>query len=75
MSPHPQPHAVARVRTAYARIKATARPEIWIDLRPQQEVEAEARAMDARLAAGATAGGGASEDRGEHLPSQGNSSP
>ncbi|MCX4910109.1 allophanate hydrolase [Streptomyces sp. NBC_00878] len=58
MSPQtqPQPHAVARVRAAYARIEATARPEVWIDLRPQAEVEEEARAIDTRLAAG------------EHLP-------
>ncbi|WP_405546231.1 allophanate hydrolase [Streptomyces phaeochromogenes] len=56
MSPQTQPHAVARVRRAYARIEATARPEVWIDLRPQAEVEEEARAIDTRLAAG------------EHLP-------
>ncbi|WAU80742.1 allophanate hydrolase [Streptomyces sp. Qhu-G9] len=56
MPPQTQPQAVARVRAAYARIEATARPEIWIDLRPRQEVEAEARAVEARLAAG------------EHLP-------
>ncbi|MER6159486.1 allophanate hydrolase [Streptomyces sp. NPDC001868] len=43
---------VTRVRMAYARIEAVDRPEIWIDLRPQPEVEAEARAIDARLAAG-----------------------
>ncbi|GGJ01550.1 amidase [Streptomyces brasiliensis] len=43
---------VSRVRAAYARIEAVARPEIWIDLRPRQEVEAEARAIDARVAAG-----------------------
>ena len=56
MSPQTQPHAVARVRRAYARIEATARPEVWIDLRPQAEVEEEAQAIDTRLAAG------------EHLP-------
>ncbi|MFD9194456.1 allophanate hydrolase [Streptomyces phaeochromogenes] len=56
MSPQTQPHAVARVRRAYARIEATARPEVWIDLRPQAEVEEEARVIDTRLAAG------------EHLP-------
>ncbi|MFC8661215.1 allophanate hydrolase [Streptomyces sp. NPDC057199] len=56
MSPQTQPHAVARVRRAYARIKATARPEVWIDLRPQAEVEEEAQAIDTRLA------------EGEHLP-------
>ncbi|WP_329215759.1 allophanate hydrolase [Streptomyces sp. NBC_01485] len=47
---------LSRVRAAYARIEATARPEIWIDLRPREEVEAEARTLDERLA------------RGEHLP-------
>lgn len=56
MSPQTQPHAVARVRRAYARIEATARPEVWIDLRPQAEVEKEAQAIDTRLA------------EGEHLP-------
>ncbi|MDX3668681.1 allophanate hydrolase [Streptomyces europaeiscabiei] len=44
--------ALTRVRMAYARIDAANRPEIWIDLRPQPEVEAEARSIDARLAAG-----------------------
>ncbi|MEU9285560.1 allophanate hydrolase [Streptomyces sp. NPDC048275] len=43
---------LTRVRSAYARIDAVARPEIWIDLRPQAEVETEAEAIDARLAAG-----------------------
>ncbi|MFJ8362539.1 allophanate hydrolase [Streptomyces sp. NPDC093984] len=47
---------LTRVRQAYARIQAVNRPEIWIDLRPQEAVEAEASAMDARVAAG------------EHLP-------
>ncbi|MFI6281738.1 allophanate hydrolase [Streptomyces sp. NPDC050988] len=47
---------LTRARRAYARIEATARPEVWIDLRPQAEVEEEARAIDTRLAAG------------EHLP-------
>jgi allophanate hydrolase len=37
---------------AYARIEAVDRPEIWIDLRPRAEVENEARAVDARVAAG-----------------------
>jgi hypothetical protein len=36
--------AVNRVRAAYARIEAVDRPEIWIDLRPRAEVEAEIRA-------------------------------
>ncbi|MER5430391.1 allophanate hydrolase [Streptomyces sp. NPDC002588] len=43
---------VTRVRAAYARIEATDRPEIWIDLRPRQEVEAEARSLDERVARG-----------------------
>ncbi|MET8825274.1 allophanate hydrolase [Streptomyces sp. NPDC004610] len=41
-----------RVRAAYERIAAVDRPEIWIDLRPRAEAEAEARALDARVAAG-----------------------
>ncbi|MFG2967253.1 allophanate hydrolase [Streptomyces sp. NPDC048288] len=43
---------VSRVRAAYARVEAVDRPEIWIDLRPREEVEAEARAIDERVAAG-----------------------
>ncbi|QJT00614.1 allophanate hydrolase [Streptomyces asoensis] len=43
---------VSRVRAAYARIEATDRPEIWIDLRPRADVEAEARTLDERLACG-----------------------
>lgn len=44
--------ALTRVRAAYTRIAETDRPEIWIGLRPQAETEAEARAIDERLAAG-----------------------
>ncbi|MFR0353725.1 allophanate hydrolase [Streptomyces sediminimaris] len=44
--------AVNRVRAAHERAAAVDRPEIWIDLRPRAEVEAEARAIDARVAAG-----------------------
>ncbi|MEU0431812.1 allophanate hydrolase [Streptomyces sp. NPDC006290] len=44
--------ALTRVRIAYARIEAVDRPEIWIDLRPRAEAENEARAVDARVAAG-----------------------
>ncbi|MFF3408230.1 allophanate hydrolase [Streptomyces sp. NPDC002742] len=44
--------ALTRVRMAYARIEAVDRPEIWIDLRPRAEAENEARAVDARIAAG-----------------------
>ncbi|MFI6935019.1 allophanate hydrolase [Streptomyces sp. NPDC050287] len=43
---------LSRVRAAYARIEAVDRPEIWIDLRPQDEVEREARALDVRLSEG-----------------------
>ena len=35
-----------RVRTAYAAIDAAARPEIWITLRPQVDVLAEAENVD-----------------------------
>ncbi|NGO10116.1 allophanate hydrolase [Streptomyces sp. HC44] len=52
MSPWSQTLTLTRVQMAYARIEAVDRPEIWIDLRPQAEVEAEARAIDARLATG-----------------------
>ncbi|WP_431681924.1 allophanate hydrolase [Kitasatospora sp. KL5] len=48
--------AVERVRRAYERIAAVDRPEVWIDLRPQAEAEAEAARIDDRAAAG------------EHLP-------
>lgn len=41
-----------RVRAAHARIDAVDRPEIWIDLRPLAALEDEARALDARIAAG-----------------------
>ncbi|MEV7320983.1 allophanate hydrolase [Streptomyces sp. NPDC093970] len=47
---------VSRIRAAYARVEAVDRPEIWIDLRPPEETEAEARTIDERVAAG------------EHLP-------
>ncbi|MBZ9645422.1 amidase family protein, partial [Streptomyces sp. PSKA30] len=43
---------VSRVRSAYARIEAVDRPELWIDLRPRAEAEAEAEALDARISAG-----------------------
>ncbi|MFJ6087460.1 allophanate hydrolase [Streptomyces sp. NPDC092369] len=43
---------VSRVGAAYDRIAAVDRPEIWIDLRPPAEVEAEARSIDERLASG-----------------------
>jgi allophanate hydrolase len=44
--------AVERVRAAYARITQVDRPEVWIDLRPQEDVEADAASVDARTAAG-----------------------
>ncbi|MFD7791893.1 allophanate hydrolase [Streptomyces sp. NPDC059759] len=44
--------ALVRVRAAHARIEAVDRPEVWIALRPRPEVEEEARAVDARVAAG-----------------------
>ncbi|UUU20822.1 allophanate hydrolase [Streptomyces sp. DSM 40750] len=47
-----QPQTLTRVRMAYARIATVDRPEIWIDLRPRAEVEAEARSIDERLTAG-----------------------
>ncbi|MEV7536664.1 allophanate hydrolase [Streptomyces hydrogenans] len=44
--------ALERVRAAYARVARVDRPEVWIDLRPQKDAEAEAAAVDARTAAG-----------------------
>jgi allophanate hydrolase len=44
--------AVERVRAAYARIAQVDRPEVWIDLRPQAETEADAATVDAKVAAG-----------------------
>lgn len=44
--------ALERVRAAYARIARVDRPEVWIDLRPREDTEAEAAAIDARTAAG-----------------------
>ncbi|WP_406175384.1 allophanate hydrolase [Streptomyces canus] len=43
---------VTRVRAAYDRVEAVDRPEVWIDLRPREEVEREARTIDERLAKG-----------------------
>lgn len=45
--------AEARVRRAYARIAEVDRPEVWITLLPEELATAAARAVDARLAAGA----------------------
>ena len=44
--------AESRVRLAYDRIAEVDRPEVWISLVPRAEAVAEARAVDARLAAG-----------------------
>ncbi|WP_329114697.1 allophanate hydrolase [Streptomyces sp. NBC_01465] len=41
--------ATHRIRAAYARIAATDRPELWITLRPQADVEAEAATTDPQL--------------------------
>ncbi|MCP2343701.1 allophanate hydrolase [Actinomadura rupiterrae] len=41
--------AVERVRRAFARIAEVERPEVWIELRAQDEVEAEAAAIDPGL--------------------------
>ncbi|NBM14358.1 allophanate hydrolase [Streptomyces sp. GC420] len=41
--------ALTRVRAAYDRIDRIDRPEIWIDLRPRAEVEAEAESADPAL--------------------------
>ncbi|GAB6916007.1 allophanate hydrolase [Streptomyces drozdowiczii] len=43
---------VARATAAYRRIAGADRPEVWITLRPEADVLAEATALDARLAAG-----------------------
>lgn len=43
-----------RVRAAYDRIARVDRPEIWIDLRPEVDVLADAEQLDARRAAGET---------------------
>lgn len=42
----------AAVRNSYRSIESAQRPEVWIALRPQAEVEAEADELAARLAAG-----------------------
>ncbi|MEV7400671.1 allophanate hydrolase [Streptomyces sp. NPDC091267] len=52
MSPLTPARVLARVRAAYARIEAVDRPEIWIGLRPQSDLEDEARGLGTRLAAG-----------------------
>jgi len=42
----------ARARAAFARIREADRPEVWISLRSEDDVVAEAEAVDARVAAG-----------------------
>ncbi|GAA2334616.1 allophanate hydrolase [Streptomyces violaceusniger] len=42
-----------RVTAAYRRIAETDRPEVWITLRPEAEILAEARALDEHAMAGA----------------------
>ncbi|MFC6010161.1 allophanate hydrolase [Nocardia lasii] len=43
----------ARVAAAYARIAEVDRPEVWITLRPQDDLAAEAAELERRLASGA----------------------
>ncbi|MBX0301770.1 allophanate hydrolase [Cryobacterium sp. 1639] len=45
--------ATAAVTAAYARIAAADRPEVWIELRPEAEVRAEAAEVERLLGAGA----------------------
>ncbi|MET7621077.1 allophanate hydrolase [Streptomyces sp. NPDC005408] len=45
--------ALTRVRGAYDLIERASRPDIWIGLRSRADVEADARDIDRRLAAGA----------------------
>lgn len=44
--------AQRRVTAAYQEIARAGRPDVWIGLRPEEEVAAEARDVDARAAAG-----------------------
>ncbi|MGW6730828.1 allophanate hydrolase [Nocardia sp. NPDC055029] len=44
--------ATARVAAAYARIAQVDRPEVWITLRPQHELDSEAAELDRRVADG-----------------------
>ncbi|WP_278260642.1 allophanate hydrolase [Nocardia sp. AG03] len=44
-----------RVAAAYRRIAEVDRPEVWITLRPEAELTAEAAALEQRIAAGAQA--------------------
>ncbi|MFT2690481.1 allophanate hydrolase [Clavibacter zhangzhiyongii] len=49
MIPIPALSPVGRVRDAYARIAEVDRPEVWIALRPEADVLAEAEALDPTL--------------------------
>lgn len=44
--------AVARVEAAFARLAEVGRPDVWTHVRSRGDVGAEARAVDARVAAG-----------------------
>jgi allophanate hydrolase len=44
----------ARVRASFARIAEVDRPEVWISLRSEEDLLTEAKALEERLAAGAT---------------------
>ncbi|GAB3718076.1 allophanate hydrolase [Nocardiopsis oceani] len=46
------PAPTERVHAAYRRIADTGRPEVWITLRPEQDVAVEAKALEERLASG-----------------------
>lgn len=49
-----RPRPSERVRAAYAALAAHDRPEVWIHLRPQEEVLADSAEVEALLAAGAS---------------------
>lgn len=51
MAPTTSP-ALTRVRAAHALAEAVERPELWIGLRPREDMEAEAEQLETRLAAG-----------------------
>ncbi|OOC56439.1 MULTISPECIES: allophanate hydrolase [Nocardiopsis] len=46
------PTPTDRVRSAYRRITEADRPEVWITLRPEQDLAVEAKALEERLASG-----------------------
>src|SRR4051794_4651118 len=45
----PPPEATARVRAAFARIAEVDRPEVWINLRAEDDVLTEAKALEERV--------------------------